>query len=87
MQVMFDRGAERGHHRGERADAGDEEAVGLVRALRVAGQLDVGAGELEGLDGGVDVAAPVVEDDDRGPRHSAPLVDGIPDTRGSSSFA
>ncbi len=78
---------QRGHHGGERPDPGDEEAVGLVRPLRVARQLDIGAGQLERLDGGVDVAAPVVEDDDGGPRHSAPFVDGMPDTRGSSSFA
>ncbi|GAB7302751.1 hypothetical protein MAFF212519_06020 [Clavibacter michiganensis] len=71
----------------ENARPGDEEAVGLVRPLRVARQLDIGAGQLERLDGGVDVAAPVVEDDDGGPRHSAPFVDGMPDTRGSSSFA
>src|SRR5690606_22140533 len=72
----------------EGADAGDEEPVGLEGLVAVSGQLDIGAGRYESLDGGVDVARLVVEHRDAGRAgHSAPLVEGMPSTRGSSALA
>ncbi|OEI67227.1 hypothetical protein Cus16_3128 [Curtobacterium sp. ER1/6] len=74
--------------RGERAHARHEQAVRAQGLLLVGGERHVGTGTLERLRRRVDVPRPVVEDDDVRPgAHSAPFVDGIPSTRGSSSTA
>ena len=57
-----------GHARGERADAGHDEPVGLLRRRAVGGQRHLGAGPLEGAHGRAEVARPVVEDDARSAR-------------------
>ena len=59
-----------------------------MRRAAVAGELDVGAGELEGLDGRVDVAAAVVEDDDASdaPLTGRPWSTGCPRRAGRGSW-
>ncbi len=78
------------HARGERADAGHDQTVRRHRDPGVRGQDDLGPrlGQRPGRR--VQVARAVVEDGDAGPgptRHRAPLVDGMPVTRGSGSTA
>ena len=59
-------GLELAHDRFERADAGDDEAVGVEHVLRLGAEDDLGTGPLERADGGTDVAGAVVEDRDGG---------------------
>ena len=56
--------AQAGHARRERADAGDDEPVGVLGLLPVGRQRHVGPGALEGAHGRTYVARPVVEHDD-----------------------
>src|SRR5690606_10187930 len=59
--------AQPGHDGRERPHAGHDEAVRVLRAGAVGGQLDVGPHALQRANGGADVAEPVVEDDDGRP--------------------
>jgi hypothetical protein len=52
------------HAGGERADAGDDEAIALGGLVKVGGDRDIGADAGEGAFGGTQVPRPVVEDDD-----------------------
>ena len=80
--------AQRLHDGAEGADARHDEAVGLEHERPVGGEPRVGARRRQRLDGGVDVARPVVEDrDERFRAHRAPFVLGIPSTSGSRAFA
>ena len=60
----------RSHRTGERADAGQEQAVGLGRELGIAGDRHLGADPLERLLDRAQVAHPVVQQ--RDPRHPPP---------------
>ncbi len=65
--------AQAGHHRGEGADPGHDEAVGADRGVLVGGELDVRAHARQRAHGRPDVAEAVVEHDDAGSRHRASL--------------
>ena len=64
----------------------DEEPQ-MSSVVEIAGQAHLGAGALDRTHGGAQVAGTVVEDDDGGSGHKAPLVEGIPVSRGSSAMA
>ena len=63
IAAAADRG-QPGHARGERADAGHDQPVGLDRRAGVGGDGHVGPDPLEGALGRAEIARPVVEDDD-----------------------
>ena len=80
--------AQRLHDGTERAHTRNDQAVRLEHEGAVGGETRIGPGRRERLDGGVDVARPVVEDrDERLRAHRAPFVLGIPSTSGSSALA
>ena len=84
-------GAQRRHHRVEGPDARHHEPVRVPDEPGIRGEPRIGACRDQRLDGGVDVARPVVQDGDgrAGRRlcHRAPFVLGMPSTRGSKAFA
>src|SRR5215208_807695 len=74
------------HRLGKRPHAGDHDRVGRADLVVVGSAPDVGADVLERLLDGAAVAHPVVDERD-GAHVSVPLVDGIPDSEGSTATA
>ena len=88
-QLVEATGAQQLHSRGERADTGQDQAVGAPQRVVIGAQDGARADALDGLLHRAAVPDPVVDDPD-GDRHqsvSVPFVDGMPVSAGSIATA
>ncbi|CAB4603491.1 unannotated protein [freshwater metagenome] len=86
-QFIHVEGVECLHNGGKSADAGNEQPIGVENLIAITCERNISSGGLESTNGRVNVTNPVIKNYNGGFGHRAPLVEGMPFTRGSASTA